>query len=172
MLVLVIISDTHDWGHKDVVKISLWKLVLELPIFEKEVYWPLTFKDEKTNFHPYFAFGQASFFLLFPKTRTGWLFYDAQEHPHPHVEAQALRMSITRLFRSIQNHKRSRTRLRSELGPGIEDAPEVHIFFRKYPLNNELPCEIPARLNQHPPAHHVGWMTCECETLFHHIHKS
>jgi hypothetical protein len=83
-------------------------------------------------------------------------FYDAEEHPHPHVEDQALRMSITRLLRSIQNHKRSRTHLRSEIGPGVEDAVEVDIFFRKCPLNNELPCEISARVNRHPPAHHVG----------------
>jgi hypothetical protein len=34
---------------------------------------------------------------------------------HPHVESQALKMSITRLLRSIQNHKRSRTHLKSEL---------------------------------------------------------
>jgi hypothetical protein len=100
MLVLVFISDTHEWGHIDVVKSAFWNLVLEIPIFGKEVYWPLTFKDEKTNFHPYFAFGQASFLLLIPERRTGWLFYDAQEHPH--VEAQALRMSITRLLRSIK----------------------------------------------------------------------
>jgi hypothetical protein len=75
---------------------------------------------------------------------------------NPHVQAQALRMSITRLLRSIQNHKRSRTHLRSELGPGVEDAVEVDIFFRKHPLNNELPCEISARVNWHPPGHHVG----------------
>ncbi len=49
----------------------------------------------KDKFLPIFCIWQASFVLLVPKRRTGWLFYDAQEHPHPGVEAQALRMSIS-----------------------------------------------------------------------------
>ncbi len=75
----------------NVVKSSFSKLVLDIPIVRKEVYWPLTFTDEKTNFTQILPLGKASFLLLVPQTRTGWLLYDAQEHPHPHVEAQALR---------------------------------------------------------------------------------
>ncbi len=45
-------------------------------------------------------------------------------------------------------------------------------FVCKCPFNNELPCEILAKVYQYPLAHSVGWMTCEYETFFHHIHKS
>ncbi len=27
----------------------------------------------------------------------------------------------------------------------------------------------PNRVNQHPPTHHVGWMVCGHETLFHYV---
>jgi hypothetical protein len=149
MLVFVFISDTHEWGHIDLVKSAFWKLVLEIPIFGKEVHWLLTFKDEKTNFYRYFAFGKTSILLLVPKRITGWLLYDAQEHPHPHVEAQALRMSITRLLRSI---KITRVKISSKVWTMSELGSRMHqrlvfFFWCKFPLNNELPCEISARVN-------------------------
>ncbi len=136
MLVLVFISDTHEWGHIDVVKSAFWKLVLEIPIFRKSGILTVNVQRWKDKILPIFCLW-ASFISSSGSKDKNWmtLLWCTRTSPCPcrGSSAQDGCMSITRLLRSIQNHKRSKNSFQIWTRTWVEDAPEVDIFFSQMP---------------------------------------
>ncbi len=155
------------------LKSAFWKLVLEIPIFGKEAsVLTINIQRWKDKFLPIFCLW-ANFISSFGSKENNWmtLLWCTRTSPCRGSSPQDVH------YQTFEIHSKSqkpRSHLRSELGVtwGRGCPRGQYFFWCKCPLNDELPYEISTRVNQHPPAHHVGWMTCEYEALFPGIHKS